>query len=173
MYHLWCKNALLRACSHEPGWPGYRDQFRFGFIWERSGRVLARISRNKATMAKHKGITFAHIIALATLNSCITAVKCDAYDVENTAGKARRCIHPGRWINPVFIPNNQAEVFIWQKFPARLSRYRLESPRSRELSQPALSYEPMENFTKDLEARSRKQGTCEEALNPLKRAWDK
>ena len=40
------------------------------------------------------------------------------------------------------------------KFPARL-------PRSRERSQPALSYELIENFTKDLEvikARSRKPG---------------
>ena len=33
-----------------------------------------------------------------------------------------------------------------EKFPARL-------PRSLELSQPALSYEQIENFTKDLEVR--------------------
>ena len=33
-----------------------------------------------------------------------------------------------------------------EKFPARL-------PRSLELSQPALSYEQVENFTKDLEVR--------------------
>ena len=33
-----------------------------------------------------------------------------------------------------------------EKFSARL-------PRSRELSQPALSYEHVENFTKDLEVR--------------------
>ena len=39
------------------------------------------------------------------------------------------------------------------KFPARLPRSRLEKPRSREPSQPALSYEHMENFTKDLEVR--------------------
>ena len=37
------------------------------------------------------------------------------------------------------------------KFPARLRR--LEKPRSREPSQPALSYEHIENFTKDSEAR--------------------
>ena len=46
------------------------------------------------------------------------------------------------------------------KFPARLPRSRLEKPRSREPSQPALLYEHIENFTKDLEvkARSRKPG---------------
>ena len=39
------------------------------------------------------------------------------------------------------------------KFPARLPRSRLEKQRSREPSQPALSYEHIENFTKDLEVR--------------------
>ena len=39
------------------------------------------------------------------------------------------------------------------KFPARLPRSRLEKPRSREPSLPALSYEHIENFTKDLEVR--------------------
>ena len=39
------------------------------------------------------------------------------------------------------------------KFPARLPRSRLEKPRSREPSQLALSYEHIENFTKDLEVR--------------------
>ena len=35
--------------------------------------------------------------------SCITVIKCDTYDVENTAGKARRC-HLGHRIHPAFIP---------------------------------------------------------------------
>ena len=48
--------------SYEKFHPGFRDE-------KRPGRVLARISRNKATMAKHKGITFGHIIALETVNS--------------------------------------------------------------------------------------------------------
>ena len=39
------------------------------------------------------------------------------------------------------------------KFSARLQRSRLEKPRSREPSQPALSYGHIKNFTKDLEAR--------------------
>ena len=50
-------------------------------------------------------------------------------------------------------PGNQAEVFIWQKFPARLSKSRLEKPRSREPSQRDLSYEHIEIFTKELEVK--------------------
>ena len=49
-------------------------------------------------------------------------------------------------IHPAVHPGNRDEVFIWQKFPARL-------PRFREPSQPALSYEHIENFTKDLQVR--------------------
>ena len=39
------------------------------------------------------------------------------------------------------------------KFSARLQRSRVEKPRSREPSQPALSYGHIKYFTKDLEAR--------------------
>ena len=39
------------------------------------------------------------------------------------------------------------------KFPARLPRSRLERPRSRQPSQPVLSNEHIEVFTKDLEVR--------------------
>ena len=46
-----------------------------------------------------------------------------------------------------------------EKFPARL-------PRSRELSQPALSYELVENFTKDLEVRR----DLEHQASPVNRA---
>ena len=38
-------------------------------------------------------------------------------------------------------------------FRLKTPRSRLEKPRSREPSQPALSYEHIENFTKDLEVR--------------------
>ena len=34
-------------------------------------------------------------------------------------------------IHPAVHPGNRDEVFIWQKFPARLPRSRLEKPRSR------------------------------------------
>ena len=49
-------------------------------------------------------------------------------------------------IHPAVHPGNRDEVFIWQKFPARL-------PRSRKLSQPALSYEHIGK------ARSRKRAS--------------
>ena len=50
-------------------------------------------------MAKrNRVITFVPIIALATLFSCITAVKRVANDVENSSGKAKRC-HSGRLVS--------------------------------------------------------------------------
>ena len=82
-----CLSFLIRIC----GWvtlgplhmrPTDGDQFRPGWIWEISARfprwkkaedtdwrprVLGRNSRNKATMTKHKVITFAPIIVLASL----------------------------------------------------------------------------------------------------------
>ena len=55
-------------------------------------RVVARNSRSKANMAKHRVKTFAPFIALAPLIAVINnVVKWDAYDMENTTGKARRC----------------------------------------------------------------------------------
>ena len=45
----------------------------------------------------------------------ITAVKWDAYDVENTAGNARRC-NLGRQSPSPFHCSYRAEVFIWQNF---------------------------------------------------------
>ena len=38
---------------------------------------------------------------------------------------------------------------MWKNFP--LNEVPVGNPRSRELSQPALSYEPIKNFTKGLE----------------------
>ena len=52
-----------------------------------------RNSRNKANMAKHKNLNFCAYHSFGNSSSCITAVKWDARDVENTAGNARRC-HP-------------------------------------------------------------------------------
>ncbi|CAH3018697.1 unnamed protein product, partial [Porites evermanni] len=50
-----------------------------------------------------------------------------------------------------FHPSNQAET-LRKNFPARLPGSQLEKPRSQEPGQPALSYEHIENFTKDSEA---------------------
>ena len=41
--------------------------------------------------------------------------KWDVYDVENTAGNARRC-HPDRQNSFRFHPGNRDEVLIWQNF---------------------------------------------------------
>ena len=65
-----------------------------------------------------------------------------------------RC-RPGRQNSSRFHPGKRAEVFIWPKNLRTLTdaRSRLEKRRSREPSQPALSYEHIENFIKDLEVR--------------------
>ena len=83
-----CTQLTGLARSYKKFQPGFQDGKRQKIL----ERVLPRNSRNKANLAKHKVITFMPVIALATL---ITAVKWDAYDVENTAGNARRC-HPGQ-----------------------------------------------------------------------------
>ena len=112
----------LRASSDEPGrpgWPGYRDEFHLWFLKRKGqrswGRVLVPNSRNKANMAKHKNLNFCAYHSFGNSSSCITAVKWDAYDVENTAGNARRC-HPDHLNSSCFHPGNLSEVFIWQNF---------------------------------------------------------
>ena len=106
-----------------------------------SVRLLARNSRNKANMAEtqswnfraYRSLWFRQLLWL----SGTTGVKWDAYDVENTAYKARRYrIHSKN--SSRFHPGNRAEVLVWQHFPARLPRSRSEKPRSRE-SEPARS----------------------------------
>ena len=75
----------LRATSHElgwPGWPGYRDQLRFGFLEEISARFprwekakdpwkgfWREIREAKQTWRNTKAITFEPIIASATLTA--------------------------------------------------------------------------------------------------------
>ena len=71
-------------------------------------RVLARNSRSKANVAKHKSYNFRTYHSFGNSYSCITAVKWDAYDVYNTAGNARRC-YQGRQKSSRFV-----HVFIWQ-----------------------------------------------------------
>ena len=78
--------------------------------------------------------------------------------MENIADNARRC-HPARQNSSGFHPSYRAEVFICQN------------------CQPALSYEHIETFTKDLEVRRdpgnlvspvnlAQPGSSKEALNP-------
>ena len=151
-FNIFSSNIFLRASSYEPG---YRDQFRLGFIreisadfWEEKAKNLAdefcgemgerkqrwrntkiitflpnRPFPHSTAVSKHKkmrlrleggrGNNFIQITVFCPpchnlmpfftgmrerpTHNCITAVKWDAYAVENTAGNARRC-NPGRQI---------------------------------------------------------------------------
>ena len=111
-----CSRCPVTASSYEPG---YRDQFVLGFIWEISarfprwaegqwswGRVPAQRDK-KSRHAKHKNYNFRAYHSFCNSWSCITAVNCDAYDAENTAGNTRRC-HLGQ-NSSCFHPGNSAE----------------------------------------------------------------
>ena len=157
-----------QASSHEPGWPGWPgcwDKFRLGFIREISVRFLrgemakdpghvlwCQIRETKQTWWNTKIITFAPIIASATLKAVSLQLNGMLKMWENTAGNSRRC-HPDCQNSSCFHPGNRAEVFIWQNFQPAYRDPSRKKPRSRELSQPALSYEHTENFTKDLEVK--------------------
>ena len=127
--------------SYEKFQPGFRDEKR------PRRRVVARNSRNKANRVKHKIITLTPIIALATLIAVSLQLNGIAYDVENTAGNARRCrIRFRRRITsrftgiPVLVTGLKCSVYGF-KFSAghRLAtKSWLEKPRYREPSQPAL-----------------------------------
>ena len=83
-------------------------QYFLGLTWETSARFLRRKKRPKTRatsssakfekQSKHgetESQNFCPYHSFGNSSRCITAVKWDAYNVENTAGKARR-YHPGR-----------------------------------------------------------------------------
>ena len=78
--------------SYEKFQPCFRDEKK---AKNPGDEFWCETRETEQTWQNTKIITFAPIIALATLLSCITAVKWDAYDVENTEGNARRR-HLGR-----------------------------------------------------------------------------
>ena len=103
---------------------------------------------------KHKNYReFASFIAMATLIAVSLQLNgmLIVWKIQHAMGRCR----PGRQNSSRFHPGNRAEVFIWPKNFRTLTdaRSRLEKRRSRELSQPALSYDHIENFIKDLEVR--------------------
>ena len=106
------------------------------------GQVLAPNLGNKANREKHKIFYFRASVTLKAvslqLNGMLMMCKIQQAMKDDAIQTTR--------IHPVVHSGNRDEVFIWKKFPARL-------PRSRETSQPALLYEHIENFPKDLEVR--------------------
>ena len=72
--------------------------------------------RNKANMAKNKNYNICAYHSFGNSQSCITAVKWDAYDVKNTASINVKTMPSGRQILSRFHPSNRAEVLIGQKF---------------------------------------------------------
>ena len=122
-----------------------------------------QMRETKQTWRNTKILPIAPIIASAT---CITIVKWDAYDVENTAGNARRC-HPHRQNSSSFHPGIPGLKCSYGKISTPLIPGFAWEP-----SQPTLSYERIETFTKDLEVRQylgkqrppSQPGSCEEAL---------
>ena len=94
--------------SHEKFQPGFRDEKRpktsCGAKFEKQGKHGETQSYN-----------FRAYYIFGNSCSCTTVVKWDAYDVENTTGKARRCkIHSK--FSSRFHPGNRTEVFILQNF---------------------------------------------------------
>ena len=114
-------------------------------------RVVARNSRNKANMAKHKVITFAPIIALATLIavSLLSNGMLMMWKIQQAKQDDAEFI---RRIHPAFIPVTGLKCS-YSKFSSPLTEILVGKTEISESSQPALSYEHIENFTKDLEVR--------------------
>ena len=84
--------------SYEKFLPGFRDEERSKILGTSSGTKL----ENKVNMAKYKNFNFRAYHSFGNSKICNTAVKWDAYDVENTAGNVRRC-HPDRQ-NSMILP---------------------------------------------------------------------
>ena len=87
---------------------------------EKRRKILGTSSGAKfEKQSKHgndKNLNFCAYHSFGNSSSCITAVKWDAYDVENTAGNARRC-HPDHQNSSCFHSGNLSKVFsIWQNF---------------------------------------------------------
>ena len=71
---------------------GFRDEIRPNILATSSGAKCEKASKHGETQ---KSNNFRAHHSFGSSYGCITAVKQDAYDVENTAGNAGRC-NPGR-----------------------------------------------------------------------------
>ena len=95
----------------------------------------------KANMAKHKVITFAPIIPLVTLIAVLSILHLNGMLM---TWKILQAMYNDALRTSEFISlsgaGNRAEVFIWPNFQPELPRSRMEKPKSREPSQPTLSF---------------------------------
>ena len=96
--------------SYEKFLPGFRDEERSKILGTSSGTKL----ENKVNMAKYKNFNFRAYHSFGNSKICNTAFKWDAYDVENTAGNARRC-HPDRQ-NSMILPFRMMKCLYGQNF---------------------------------------------------------
>ena len=97
--------------SYEKFQPGFRDEKRSKILGTSSGAKFGKQSKHGET----QNFNFRAYLSIGNSESCITAVKWDAYDVENTGGKKDDAIWTAR-IHPAVHPVNRDEVFIWQNF---------------------------------------------------------
>ena len=160
---------LLRESLFSLG-PLHMSPFHRGFIceisawfprWEGRRRVVVRNSGNKANMVKHKVITFAPVTALETLKA-VSLLSNGMLMMKKIQRQSKTMQNSFEELIPV-----KGWTVEMAAFPARLPRSLLEKPRSRQPSQPALSYEHIQDFTKDLEVRwdlGNRASICEEAL---------
>ena len=116
--------------SYEKIQPGFRDEIRPKILGTSSGAKFGE----QQTWRNTKIITFAPIIASATLKAVSLQLNGMLMMWKIQQAMQDDAIRTAR-IHPAVHPGNRDEVFIGQNF------------------QPALSYEHIENFTKDLEVK--------------------
>ena len=137
--------------SYEKFQPGFRDEKK---AKNPGDEFWCETRETEQTWQNTKIITFAPIIALATLLSCITAVKLG-------------CLWRGKYRGQCkTTPSGPPKSFL-AKVSARLPRSRLEKPRSPapEPARPLVwTHRKFYNGFRG-KARSRKPGLCGEALN--------
>ena len=118
------KTSGTHARVHEPG---CQDEFRLGFIWEISAQFpwwkkakdpwdefRRQIRETKQTYRNTKILTFALIIASATLESVSLPLNGMLMIWKMQQATQDDAIPTAR-IHPDIYPCNRAEVFIWQK----------------------------------------------------------
>ena len=139
----WISHGVhMRSSSWFPRWEKAKDP---------RDKLILQIQETKSSnMVNHKNLNFCTYHSFGNSQSCITAVKWDAYDVENTAHNAGQG-HPDCQ-SSCFQPCDWAEVFIWQNFQPI---YRDLGWKNWDLGNRASlpSHLNTENFTKNLKVR--------------------